>query len=199
MAPMSLVTYEDARPWARSIKRASAARQMPPWHIDKTVGIQEFKNDRSLSDDQIDTIAQWVDAGAPKGDPKDMPPAESVAGRSSAGTSRSCSAARPDLIVTSPPFTQKAGATTGRVDKPVDDDRPHRSRAGCARSKFVPPPSRAARSRITRSPGCRRTMQPITLAAESDVDDSGVNAGPGPSWNGPSASRARSCARTPAS
>ena len=50
IAPMSLVTYEDARPWARSIKGRVAARQMPPWHIDKNVGIQQFKNDRSLSD-----------------------------------------------------------------------------------------------------------------------------------------------------
>ncbi len=48
IAPMSLVTYEEARPWARSIRSRVEARQMPPWHIDKTVGIQEFKNDRSL-------------------------------------------------------------------------------------------------------------------------------------------------------
>ena len=61
---MSLLTYEDARPWARSIKTRVTARQMPPWHIDKTVGIQQFKNDRSLSDEQIDTIVRWVDAGA---------------------------------------------------------------------------------------------------------------------------------------
>ena len=73
---MSLRTYEEARPWARSIKARVAITQMPPWHIDKTVGIQKFKNDRSLSDEQIDTIVRWVDAGAPKGDPKDMPPAE---------------------------------------------------------------------------------------------------------------------------
>ena len=75
IAPMSLVTYEETRPWARSIKNRVAARQMPPWHIDKTVGIQHFQNDRSLSDEQIDTIVRWVDAGAPKGDIKDMPPA----------------------------------------------------------------------------------------------------------------------------
>ena len=46
---------------------------MPPWHVAKTVGIREFKNDRSLTDQQIETIVQWADAGAPKGDPKDMP------------------------------------------------------------------------------------------------------------------------------
>src|SRR6516165_12512109 len=74
IAPMSLITYQDARPWARSIKERVATHQMPPWHIDKTVGIQKFKNDMSLSDDQIDTIVRWVDAGAPQGDPKDLPP-----------------------------------------------------------------------------------------------------------------------------
>src|SRR5204862_4479716 len=51
MAPMSLVTYENARPWARSIAAHVASHQMPPWHIDRTIGIQKFKNDRSLTDD----------------------------------------------------------------------------------------------------------------------------------------------------
>ncbi len=46
---------------------------MPPWHLDKTVGIQKFQNDRSLSNEQIATIVKWVDSGAPQGDPKDMP------------------------------------------------------------------------------------------------------------------------------
>src|SRR5262249_55729933 len=54
MAPMSLATYQEARPWARSIKARVAARQMPPWHVDKNVGIQEFTNDRSLTDAEID-------------------------------------------------------------------------------------------------------------------------------------------------
>src|SRR5688572_30963194 len=76
IAPMSLVTYEEARPWARSIRDRVRSRQMPPWHLDKTIGIQDFKNDRSLSDEQIDTVVRWVDAGAPKGDIKDMPAAK---------------------------------------------------------------------------------------------------------------------------
>ena len=67
IAPMSLVTFEESRPWARSIKNRVQVRQMPPWHIDKTIGIQEFQNDRSLTDQEIETIAKWVDAGAPKG------------------------------------------------------------------------------------------------------------------------------------
>jgi mono/diheme cytochrome c family protein len=76
IAPMSLVTYQQARPWARSIKDRVARKQMPPWHIDQSVGVQKFKNDMSLSDAQIDTIVKWVDAGAPQGDPKDLPPAK---------------------------------------------------------------------------------------------------------------------------
>src|SRR6187551_2197610 len=74
IAPMSLQTYEEARPWARSIRARVESRQMPPWHIDRTVGIQKFKNDRSLSETQIATILAWVDQGAVQGDPKDMPP-----------------------------------------------------------------------------------------------------------------------------
>ncbi len=78
IAPMSLISYQQARPWARSIKDRVARRQMPPWHIDQSVGVQQFKNDMSLSDQQIDTIVKWVDGGAPQGDPKDLPPAKAL-------------------------------------------------------------------------------------------------------------------------
>src|ERR1700752_3400625 len=54
VAPLALVRFEEPRPWARSIRQRVNTRQMPPWHIDRNVGIQQFKNDRSLSDDQID-------------------------------------------------------------------------------------------------------------------------------------------------
>ena len=64
---------EDVRPWAKSIKARVQNREMPPWHLDKTVGIREYKNDSSLSDEEIATISRWVDAGALQGDPKDMP------------------------------------------------------------------------------------------------------------------------------
>ena len=75
VAPMSLITYEEARPWAKSIKQRVVTHNMPPWHIDQTVGVQKFKNDMSLSDEQIAKIVRWVDSGAPMGDPKDMPAA----------------------------------------------------------------------------------------------------------------------------
>ncbi len=97
----------DVRPWVRSIRSKVAARIMPPWHLDKTVGIQSFKNDISLSDAQIETIVSWIDAGAPLGNPSDLPPAKKwpsddvwrladIYGRP------------PDLVVKSTPWTQPA-------------------------------------------------------------------------------------------
>src|SRR5215470_14526745 len=63
VAPMSLVTYAETRPWAKAIKERVILRQMPPWHIDRTVGVKRFKNDTSLTDEQIQTIVRWVDSG----------------------------------------------------------------------------------------------------------------------------------------
>jgi hypothetical protein len=108
IAPMSLVTYEEARPWARSIKSRVETRQMPPWHIDRTVGIQKFKYDRSLSDQQIQTIVRWVDAGAPKGDPKDMPPAKVWPSEQGWNFAELFGQKEPDLIVRSTPYTMPA-------------------------------------------------------------------------------------------
>jgi hypothetical protein len=71
-APMALITYQDVRPWVRAIKARVSARQMPPWHIDRSIG--EYADDPSLSDKEIDTIVSWIDAGAPQGNPADAPP-----------------------------------------------------------------------------------------------------------------------------
>jgi len=73
IAPMSLMTYKEARPWAAAIREAVVQRIMPPWHADPHVG--EFMNDARLSDDQIATIVAWVKGGAKEGDPKDLPKA----------------------------------------------------------------------------------------------------------------------------
>ena len=104
IAPMSLITYEETRPWARDIREKVLQREMPPWHIDKSVGIQKFKNDFSLSDDQIATLVRWVDNGAPKGDPQDMPPPLKLADPNAwRGVVDGLGA--PDLVVTSPDYT----------------------------------------------------------------------------------------------
>src|SRR4249920_3782388 len=71
MAPMSLMTYEDARPWARAIKQKVTRREMPPWGADPAIG--KFANDVSLSASQIATIAAWADGGAPLGNRDDLP------------------------------------------------------------------------------------------------------------------------------
>jgi hypothetical protein len=108
IAPMSLTTFEEVRPWARSIKARVASRQMPPWHIDKTVGIQHFENDRSLTTDQIDTIVRWVDAGAPMGEAKDMP--APVKWADDNGWNFRSRFGEPDLIVKSPAYRMPARA-----------------------------------------------------------------------------------------
>ncbi len=106
MAPMSLVTYEEARPWAKSIKQRVITRQMPPWHIDPTVGVQQFKNDMSLSSEQIDTLVRWVDAGAPMGDPKDMPAPKQWPAENEWKAAKELG--QPDLIIKSEPYTMAA-------------------------------------------------------------------------------------------
>ena len=107
IAPMSLITYQDARPWARSIKQRVITRQMPPWHIDQSVGVRKFKYDMSLSDVQIETIARWVDAGAPEGDPKDLPPAKPLLNDNEWQAVRD-GLGPPDLIVRSSEYTMPA-------------------------------------------------------------------------------------------
>ena len=106
MAPMSLVTYEETRPWVKDIKQRVVTRNMPPWHLDKTVGIQHFQNDISLSDAQISLIARWVDAGAPPGDPKDMPAPKQWPKDDGWQLSKQFGA--PDLIIKSEPYTMPA-------------------------------------------------------------------------------------------
>jgi len=73
IAPMSLLTYEEVRPFAKAMKLKVTARAMPPWFIDPNVGITDFKNFGGLTNDEIATIAKWADAGAPRGNPADMP------------------------------------------------------------------------------------------------------------------------------
>jgi hypothetical protein len=115
IAPMSLLTYQDARPWARSIKAKVSAREMPPWYIDRHIGITKFKDDPSLSDAEIATIVRWVDQGAPAGDPKDMPPARQFADVDK------WHIGKPDMVVTLPkPYELKANGPDEFYDVDVD-------------------------------------------------------------------------------
>ena len=121
IAPMSLQTYEEARPWARSIRDRVASRNMPPWHIDPGVGIQHYQNDRSLSQKEIDTIVKWAGNGAPKGDAKDMPAPIKWADGNDWNYAKKFGGP-PDIVVKSPKYNQKAVAMDAWY-KPVVDVR----------------------------------------------------------------------------
>jgi hypothetical protein len=108
IAPMSLLTYQQARPYARAIKqrtllaRAQYGRgAMPPWFIEKNIGIQQFKDDISLSDEEIALIGKWADSGAPEGNPAEMPPPRVFA------SAAEWTLGKPDLIVKSPSMEVK--------------------------------------------------------------------------------------------
>ena len=107
-APMSLITWEDSRPWARSIKERVVTRNMPPWHIDTNVGIREFQNDASLSTDQVAKIVKWVDSGAPQGDPKDMPLAKTWSNDDEWQMAKKLGA--PDMVIKSSAYTMPANS-----------------------------------------------------------------------------------------
>ena len=121
MAPMALMTYEDARPWARAIKTRVTSREMPPWNIDHTIGITQFKNDPSLSDAEIAMIAKWADAGAPRGNPSDLPPLRQFA------DANEWQIGKPDLIIKYPAYTVPASGPDlfGNLyaDVPIAKDR----------------------------------------------------------------------------
>jgi hypothetical protein len=121
MAPMSLMTFDDVRPWVRAIKTRVVAREMPPWHIDRNIGIQSFKDDPSLTDDEIATIVKWADNGSPRGNPADMPPAREFA------DSSVWQIGKPDLIIKFPAYTVPAAGPDlfGNLyaDIPIAKDR----------------------------------------------------------------------------
>jgi hypothetical protein len=106
IGPMPLISYADAKSFADDIKDKVSARLMPPWHIDKTMGIRDYKNDRALTDAEVSTIVRWVDAGAPMGDPKDMPPPKVFPDPT--GWQLAKDYGPPDLVITSPKYTLAA-------------------------------------------------------------------------------------------
>ncbi len=106
IAPMELMTYRDAYRWASKIRDKVANRVMPPWHMDRSVGIQQFKNDRSLTDDEIGTLVAWIDNGRVEGDPADLPPAAEFPDPNEWRLAGEFG--QPDLVVASEPYTLEA-------------------------------------------------------------------------------------------
>ncbi len=108
IGPMSLLSYDDVRPFASRIKRKVQSREMPPWHLDPTIGIQAYKNDISLSDSEIERIASWVDAGAPEGDPAMLPMLPELPDGSVWQLEDELGP--PDFVIEAPPYTVAANA-----------------------------------------------------------------------------------------
>ena len=126
LAPMSLLTYADVRPYAASIKRRTSIRNrqgvMPPWYIEKDLGIQHYKKDISLSEDEIGKIATWADSGAPQGNLADLPVPRTFA------DADTWSIGPPDLIVKTPDVSIKAispdcWGNAGYADSGLSEDR----------------------------------------------------------------------------
>ena len=106
IAPMSLLDYETAAQYRPLIKLMVEERRMPPWYIDHRVGIQDFKDDRSLTDEEIAAIVRWADSGAPPGDPAAMPPVPEFEDQIYEWTLEDEMGRPPDHIVMMPePFT----------------------------------------------------------------------------------------------
>ncbi|PYS17470.1 MAG: hypothetical protein DMG11_34810, partial [Acidobacteria bacterium] len=106
IAPMSFLTYETTRPWAKAMKAAVITRKMPPWFADPQYG--HFLNDRSLKQQEIDTIVQWADNGAPQGDPKEAPPA--------AEWPENGWTTKPDIVLKGVPFTVQAAPSKNVIE-----------------------------------------------------------------------------------
>jgi len=124
--PMPLTTYEEVRPWARSIKNRTGmgprAGVMPPWYLEKNIGIQKFHDDPSLSAKEIAMIAQWADSGAPMGNVADMPPAKKW------DDAATWAIGEPDLVINTTEITVKANSPDWwgeipRVLVPLKEDR----------------------------------------------------------------------------
>ena len=126
VAPMPLVTYRQVRRWASRIKEKTAIRDragaMPPWYMEKDIGIQHYKYDPSLSDEELAAIAMWADNGAPEGDPADLPIALVF------DDSQFWTAGEPDLIVETEEIFMEAGSPDwwGEIKSvpiPLEEDR----------------------------------------------------------------------------
>ena len=108
VAPMTLVTYQQVRRYSSRIVYRTGLRDvagaMPPWYVEKDIGIQHFKNDPSLNDEEVAQIAAWVENGMPEGDPADMPPPRVFP------NDEVWIAGEPDLIVKTKEILVKAGA-----------------------------------------------------------------------------------------
>jgi mono/diheme cytochrome c family protein len=118
IAPMALLNYADAKKFASAIKSKVEARVMPPWHIDRNIGVRSFKNDRGLTDAEVGTIVSWVEGGAIEGDRADLPAPKTFPDPT--GWQLESQFGKPDLVLKSPPYTL-AAQTQDKWFRPVSE------------------------------------------------------------------------------
>ena len=201
---MSLLTYEDARPWARAIRQKVVDREMPPWDADPAVGA--WANDRSLSDEAIAVIAAWADGGAPRGDRALQP-------RLPAYADSEWTIGEPDAVFAIPPFEvppeETVDYTYFEVPTDLTEDKWVTAVAGAARGggrRAPRPPGRnpararparaAGPPRPTRSGRCRgrarrRRWESASNAGRSAGPDASARGRGGPGAGSPRAGSAR--------
>ncbi len=172
LGPMAFSTYEEVRPWAPMIRQEVAIRHMPPWGVDPTVGIQAYKNDIGLSEQEIDAIVRWVDAGAPEGDPRDLPPPPADRWDWTQGWELEQTLGPPDMVISTGPIALPASGQDRwpnvRVEWPTLE-----------RPRYL----RAAELRNT--PLGRRALHHNNVSLRLEDGPSGriVGAGAGKSWD----------------
>ncbi len=172
LAPMPLTTYEEVALFAPLIRNHVQKRIMPPWGLDPTIGIQAYNNDISLSDEEIETIVQWVDAGTPRGDPADLPPAPIDEWTWSDGWELETVLGPPDMVMSSGPIPIPAEGQdiwpNVTLDWPELDE-----------------PRYLKGSEIRNTPSGRRALHHnnITLRLEDGPSGRIVGAGAGKAWD----------------
>lgn len=172
LAPMAFGSYAEVRPWAPMIRQEVAVRHMPPWGVDPTVGIQAYKNDISLSEDEIDTVIRWVDGGAPEGDPADLPPQPEGQWDWSQGWELEQVLGPPDMVVSSGPIPLPAEGQDRWPSVTVDWPQ-------------LEEPRYLRGAEIRNTPMGRRALHHnnITLRLEDGPSGRIVGAGAGKSWD----------------
>src|SRR5215211_5217160 len=156
IAPMSLLTYKDVKEFASEIRTNVSQRVMPPWHIDRTVGVHDFKNDRGLTDAQLSTIVKWLDSGMPEGKREDMPPPMKFPDPS--GWQLATQLGEPDLVLKSPPYSI-AARTQDKWFRPLTE-------TGLTEARWV----RAIEIRPASAEGRKVVHHVLTLLEQTEHD-----------------------------
>jgi hypothetical protein len=172
LGPMPLTTYQQVRRWAQRIKQETAVRHMPPWGVDPTIGIQHYKNNIALSEQEIDAIVRWVDGGTPEGDPDDLPAPPADSWDWTQGWELEQVLGPPDMVLESGPIPLPAAGQDRWPDVTIDWPQ-------LSESRYL----RAAELRNTQLGRRALHHNNVVLRLEDGPSGRIVGAGAGKSWD----------------